>query len=58
MIEFELPTYYGVFISFYEENSKYYMYYSEHHQGRTEITKEFYSAAIKEFSSEKAWKIS
>ncbi|MHB0943409.1 hypothetical protein ACYCSU_17305 [Paenibacillus sp. ALE1] len=56
MTKFEIPTYYGVTISFYEKDGKYFMQYSEWSSERTEISKKFYDAAIEEFNVEKKWK--
>lgn len=56
MVSFELPTYYGVAITIYEDAGKYYMQFDEWSSRKTEISKEFYEVAAKEFGAEKEWK--
>lgn len=60
MTEFDLPNYYNTDISFHKEDGKYFMLMTEHLiakcvKCKTEISKEFYEAACKEFSTEKEW---
>ncbi|KAF6630605.1 hypothetical protein [Paenibacillus polymyxa] len=50
MIGFQLPTYYGMNITYFKNNSNYYMCFDEGYtSGKTQISKDFYESVLKEF---------
>lgn len=52
MIGFQLPTYYGMSITYFKDDSNYYMHFDEGYTtGRAKISKEFYESALKEFGT-------
>ncbi|QNR70376.1 hypothetical protein IAQ67_28895 (plasmid) [Paenibacillus peoriae] len=46
-----LPSYYGLFVGFRQEGGRYYMDTSDYSSGTSEVSKEFYEVAVKEFNS-------